>query len=92
MAAWGEEGRGGRHPTPQLPSYKLNEAKQNHPDGDTGQKQTTLSWMYGAVKKIAYPWGMWTKLHKKVVAVGEEHFRAKTTSCRPTWSVPPATD
>ena len=44
LASWhfyGRSGRGGRHPTPQPASYKLNEAKQNHPDGDTDQKQTT---------------------------------------------------
>ena len=50
LASWhfyGRLGRGGRHPTPQLASYKLNEAKQNHPDGDTDQKQTTPFQMYG---------------------------------------------
>ena len=60
LASWhfyGRLGRGGRHPTPQLASYKLNEAKQNHPDGDTDQKQTTLFQMYGEPKQVTFPWG-----------------------------------
>ena len=50
------EARGGEGGT-QLPSYKLNEAKLNHPDGDTGQKQTTPFLMFEAAKKVRYPWG-----------------------------------
>ena len=45
LASWhfyGRLGRRGRHQTLQLAGYKLNEAKQNHPDELRSQKQTTL--------------------------------------------------
>ena len=69
LASWhfyGRLGRGGRHPTPQLASYKLNEAKQNHPDGDTDQKQTTPFQMYGAAKQVTFPWGPQPKRQKTI--------------------------
>ena len=80
MAAWG--GQGGEGGT-QLPSYKLNEAKLNHPDGDTAQKQTTPFWMYAAAKMVRHLKGCGLKKEgkpheKKLVA-----FRTETTSSLP---------
>ena len=89
LASWhfyGRLGRGGRHPTPQLASYKLNEAKQNHPDGDTDQKQTTPFQMYGTGN---IPLGTSTKkteTDNKLVAVqGKSLFELRPLPC--TWQL-----